>query len=432
MATGTRPHAEHSPRAGLVDGQLEKLGLSRSRPPGAEEWAQLLDGIDEACASVTETDSVESLLQQEVGKRRVSQTNLFEQSPTPILQLDLSTLAAGPAEHESPFDHVRVTTTNQAAARLLGLEGDHDHEGFDADRIGLSPLAWDALFDMVRSRETSAEIEFEGRRVDGERFEAILLAAVPSPFDIPDYARVVASVVDVTDHKAEERRMHELVESKTRLLASVTTELRSPLAKVIDFARLLEDSTDEPERRRDLAHAIAGGAARVASIVEDLLVASRAELGDLTLAEVPVNLSAQVAQVLEVGGSEMGGVSTPGRNVEPRICLGDPARVRQIVRNLVIDFIEHEGVEVSIAIHRRASTMRLTVSSTGPPLPVALSERVFAGLSEGSGAPIDPDARFIGISVARQLAIAMGGDLRYRYEDGRSEFEVTLRAARSD
>jgi signal transduction histidine kinase len=388
--------------------------------------------MDEACASVTESDSVESLLQQEVGKRRVSQTNLFEQSPSPIMQLDLSKLAAGQPESDSPFDHVRVTATNRAAADYLGLEDDHDHEAFESGRIGLSPVAWDALFDMVRSRETSAEVEFKGSRSDGERYEAILLAAVPSPFSIPDYARVVASVVDITAHRAEERRMHELVESKTRLLASVTTELRSPLAKVIDFARLLEDSTDEPERRRDLAHAIAGGAARVASIVEDLLVASRAELGDLTLAEVPVNLSAQVAQVLEVGGTEMSAVSTPGRNVEPRICLGDPARVRQIVRNLVIDSIEHDGEDVSISIHRRASTMRLTVSSTGPPLPVALSERVFERLQEGSGAPIDPDARLIGISVARQLALAMGGDLRYRYQDGQTEFEVTLRAARSD
>lgn len=424
MAAARRTNVDHSPASSLLDAQLTRLGLSRIEPPGAEDWRLLLDGIEEACAVLAESDGVENLLHRQVEQRRQSQTSLVEQSPIPIMQLDLSAAENRHLVHRRPEDLVDVTATNRAAAELFG-----GARLLDVACIGLSPDTWERLFEMVRTKSTSVEIEFEGRHHDGEVFEAILLAAVPVPFGIPDYTRVVVAMTDITDLKAEDRRLQQLVASRNRLLASVTSELRSPLAEVIDFARLLEEPTDNPTRRRTLAHAIADGAGRVASIVEDLLVVSRSELGDLVVAEVPVNLTAQVAQVLEVGGEAMSGVSTPGRNVEPRICIGDPARVRQVIRNLVVDSIEHQARDVSITIHRRSTTMRMTVGSNGPPLPDDLEDRIFAHGGEQLGAPINPDTRLLGLSVARRLAVAMGGDIRYRHDDGRTDFEVTLRAA---
>lgn len=432
MAASRRSGTVDSPPTSLLDAQLTRLGLSRQEPPGAEDWTQLLDGIEEACSMLADSHGVENLLQQQVDRRRLSQTLLAEQSPIPIMQIDLSAAEYSQSEHDRPEDLVVVTAANRTAAALFGIDDPQGGQPFDVDSIGISADAWSALIDMVRTKATSAEIEFVGRRPDGEQYEAILLAAVPVPFGIPDYTRVVVSITDITDHKAEERRMQQFVASRNRLLASVTTELRSPLAEVIDFARLLEEPADDPDRRRNLAHAIADGAGRVASIVEDLLVVSRSELGDLAVAEVPVNLTAQVAQVLEVGGEAMSGVTTPGRNVEPRICVGDPARVRQVIRNLVMDAIEHQGAEISIAIHRRASTIRLTVSSTGSALPGDLEERIFGHHGERLDAPMNPDTRLLGLSVARRLAVAMGGDILYRHGAGRTEYEVTLRAAQGD
>lgn len=431
MATPRRSSADASP-ASLLDAQLARLGLSRSEPPGTDDWKLLLEGIEEACSVLADSDGVENLLQRQVDERRASQTILVEQSPIPIMQVDLSTVEIGPPDQLRPEDSIHITAANRAAAAMFGLEDARSAPSLDVDAVGVSTAAWDALIDMVRARSTSAEVEFEGRRPDGEPYEAILLAAVPVPFGIPDYTRVVMSMTDITDLKAEKRRMQQLVASRNRLLASVTTELRSPLAEVIDFARLLEDPADDPSRRRGLAHAIADGAARVAGIVEDLLVVSRSELGDLVVAEVPVNLTAQVAQVLEVGGEAMRAVTTPGRNVEPRICIGDPGRVRQIIRNLVVDAIEHDGGDVTIRIHRRASEMRITISSTGSALPHELEKRVFGADGDHLGAPRDPDTRLLGLSVARRLAIAMGGDIRYGYEAGCAEFEVTLRAAQQE
>jgi signal transduction histidine kinase len=426
----------------MLQAQLQRLGLDRSAPPDDRAWLSLLDGLEEACSAIaaTDPDTFESILSSQVAQRRSRQTSLFDQSPVPILQLDMSSISGFEAQGSGVTDSgvtdsgvahsgVRLSATNQAAATLLGFDHRQPLASIDVMALPIADEAWAELVEMVRSRSTSAEVEFTGARPGGAPFEALILATVPDPFDIPDYTRVVMSMTDITGHKAEERRMHDLVTSKNQLLASVTDDLRSPLAEVIDFAQLLQGAIDDPAERRGLAAAIAGGAARVASIVEDLLVISHCELGDLSVARVPVNLSAQVAQVLEVGGEAMSGVATPGRNVEPRVCIGDPARVRQIIRNLVSDVIIHGGEHAAVTIHRRGSTLHMTISADSTPMPDDLFERVFCAFEELVAGPIGPDSRFMALSVARRLAIAMGGDLSYRHEAGQSDFEVTLPAA---
>ncbi len=416
----------------LLQAQLQRLGLDRSAPPDDRAWLSLLDGLEEACSAIAASDpeTFESILRSQVAQRRSRQTSLVDQSPVPILQLDMSSIAAM-RDQGTDADHseVRLGATNQAAAIMLGFDHRQPLGSIDVTTLGIAADAWEDLIAMVGSGETSAEAEFTGSRPDGTPFDALALATVPVPFGIPDYSRVVVSMTDITEHKASERRMHDLVTSKNRLLASVTDDLRSPLAEVIDFAHLLEGTIDDPAERRGLAAAIAGGAARVASIVEDLLVISHCELGDLSVAQVPVNLSAQVAQVLEVGGAAMSSVATPGRNVEPRVCIGDPARVRQIVRNLVTDVIGSGGENVAVTIHRRGSTLHLAVSADSPPLPDELIERVFCTFEELVAGPIGPDSRFMSLSVARRLAMALDGDLSYRHEAGRTDFDVSLPAA---
>jgi signal transduction histidine kinase len=386
----------------------------------------------EAHADAVDTD-VESILLDQVAERRSRQTSLFDRSPVPVLQLDMSAVAAisGDGDLDEALKGVRLTASNQAAATLLGFDP-HQPVGLVAPSdLGIGG-AWSALIDMVMSASARVEVEFTGERPDGSQFEALILAAVPTPFDIPDYSRMVLSMTDISQHKAEERRMHDLVTSKNRLLASVTNDLRSPLAEVIDFARLLEGPIDDAGKRRDLAAAIATGAMRVASIVEDLLVISRCELGDLSVAAVPVDLAAQVAQVLEVGGAAMSEVTTPGRNVERRVGVGDPARVRQIIRNLVTDALVHGGGNIAVTIHRRDTTLHLTIAADAPQLPDDLLDRVFGSFEELLTGPIGPDSRFMALSVARRLAVAMGGELRYSHESGRTEFDVSLPAVRPD
>lgn len=110
------------------------------------------------------------------------------------------------------------------------------------------------------------------------------------------------------------------------------------------------DSTTEfdKDQRRELLGSIADQGYELANIVEDLLVAARAEIGDLNVSSVSVNLRAQTAQVLEsMRNEEASAIAITG---EPRCVLADPQRVRQILRNLLTNAIRYGGPNIDVEI----------------------------------------------------------------------------------
>ena len=108
------------------------------------------------------------------------------------------------------------------------------------------------------------------------------------------------ALTDITSRKAVEDQLANLVRSKDEFLASVSHELRTPLTSVIGFAELLRDADSDLAAgdRHEMVNLIAEQGGDLVNIVEDLLIAARAETGDLTVSRVSVNLRAQIAQVL--------------------------------------------------------------------------------------------------------------------------------------
>lgn len=166
MAAPSLPPTQDSPATSLLDAQLTRLGLSRTEPPGPDDWALLIDGIEEACSVLAEPGGVESLPQRQVDQRRLSQTSLFDQSPIPVMQLDLSDVEADRSGDRSPDELVQIT-----GAGLFGLDDARGVEPPDVRLIGLT--------DMVRTKATTgrsssragAPMERLSRRSSSQRFQ---------------------------------------------------------------------------------------------------------------------------------------------------------------------------------------------------------------------------------------------------------------------
>lgn len=437
-----------------IDAQLVALGLRRETPPDDARWGPLLDLVqstyDGLLGTAPAAVTIESLLGAEMVQHRSNYTNLFECAPVPILEHDYDLvvdwmqslrdsgvedlggfLEAHPEELVDAIALIRITAVNPEASQLIGAPAS-EIIGPVSDRfIDDGTLAtWRAQLQMIWNGETRLDAQFRGTRFDGSTFDGLVSMSAPTPFDIPDYSRVVVSIRDISEYKSEERRMQELVDAKNHFLASVSHEIRTPLTGVVGFAELLKEDSigSDPDERRTLVSAIAEQAADVSNIVEDLLVAARAELGELEVVAVPVNLTAQVAQVIEAGGSGMGRITTPAREVEPRIAVADPGRVRQIIRNLLTNAMRHGGCEVSVRIHRRVSTIFLSVIDDGDGLADEEWERIFSSYERGHTLPGKPGSVGIGLTISRELARLMGGEISYRYENDHSIFELSLPA----
>lgn len=225
-------------------------------------------------------------------------------------------------------------------------------------------------------------------------------------------------------------RLEKLVRSKDEFLGSVSHELRTPLASVLGFASELRDNFElfDPEEREQFVALIAEQGEDMAHIIEDLLVAARADSDGLVVRSVPTDISHSVDSVLK----QVSGVVTEVEVDAGLEALADPGRLRQILRNLVVNARRYGGAEVSIDVGERSGEVAIRVRDNGTGLPRSEWESIFEPYTRSHHREGQPASVGLGLTVSRILARRMGGDLSYRHEGGLSVFELTLRSSQGD
>jgi signal transduction histidine kinase len=228
------------------------------------------------------------------------------------------------------------------------------------------------------------------------------------------------------EREAARERLEEMNAAKDAFLASISHELRTPLTAVVGFSQVLRDAahTLSAEERAELLETIVGQGIDLTNIVNDLLVAARADIGRLDVASVPVNLRAQTAQVLEAfAGEQITHIELVGNSVR---ALGDPDRVRQIIRNLTSNALRYGGDAIRVQVCDRDTTAGVLVCDNGAALSEEDRERIFEPYQRAHNDPGLTDSIGLGLAISRQLARLMGGDLTYRHQSGESIFELSL------
>jgi len=211
-------------------------------------------------------------------------------------------------------------------------------------------------------------------------------------------------------------------------------ELRSPLTAIRGAASLLLMAQGElrPAKVAELLRVIDSQAGLMADRIEDVMVTSRLDAGELQLFEEEVDLGDVVADVLESARSRAGDrrVRAPGL-VEGIRVRGDQQRVTQLLRVLVTNAVGFSppGSAIEVRVKAGEETARVEVRDRGPGVPPADRQRVFQrGVRrEGSG----PGAG-LGLYVAAGLVAAMAGEIGVEPRPGGgSDFWFTLpRAAK--
>jgi len=230
---------------------------------------------------------------------------------------------------------------------------------------------------------------------------------------------------NVTGRRHTERALIDLIQDKSSFLTAVSHELRTPLTAVLGYAQLLAEpdpNLDEAVRTA-MVHDMTDQAWDLAGIVEDLLAVGRIEIGDLRVVSVPVNLAGNVAQVIESMGSQGSRIILKGdRSVTG---VGDPARFRQVVRNLLSNALTHGAEPVTVEITAHDSNAALRIKDQGPGVPENLAESIFDQYSTGTNTAT-PGRVGIGLWISKELTSLMGGQLTYHREPGETVFQVAI------
>ena len=237
--------------------------------------------------------------------------------------------------------------------------------------------------------------------------------------------------VEAEKHQIETERLEHLVRSKDEFVASVSHELRTPLAAVMGFAEILRDDHADlsDEDRRELTSTIAQEAYDLAGIVEDLLVAARAEIDSVHISHVAVDLGANCAQVVEVLPESDRARIRMTEGPDRVRAVADPVRVRQIIRNLVTNAIRYGGSDVHIEFEDVGGQVVFIVRDNGVEIPASEQERIFQPYFSAHDPGSQPSSVGLGLTVSRQLAEMMDGRLGYRHRAGWSVFTLELPSA---
>lgn len=218
-------------------------------------------------------------------------------------------------------------------------------------------------------------------------------------------------------------------ESKDKLLASVSHEIRTPLTAIVGLSEEIVNYRDDmsPEELVELNRIIAVQSRELAELVEDLLVASRADFGNLSIRPEVIDLRDQVERVLEGLRESASTEKTVNFSGESMTAWADPLRVRQIMRNLVTNAIKYGGDRVVVAVREQSDQATVVVADNGVGVEEGEAKLIFQRYYRSAQSPTQPGSVGIGLAVSRQLAEMMGGTLTYVHGgDAQHRFELTL------
>jgi two-component system OmpR family sensor kinase len=224
-----------------------------------------------------------------------------------------------------------------------------------------------------------------------------------------------------------------------RFVADASHELRTPLAGIRGFAELYRMGAlpDEADVTRTMAR-IESEAVRLGGLVEDLLTLVRTE--ELR----PVQLAPMDLRTLAVDALHDTTALDPTREVTltgpgsgppaPAPVLGDEARLRQVVANLVGNAVAHTppGTPVRIGVGTRDGHGVLEVADTGPGLSPAQAARVFERFyrTDASRTRASGGGAGLGLSIAAALITANGGHVELDTSPGNgATFRIRLPSA---
>ncbi|MFP5384353.1 MAG: ATP-binding protein [Gammaproteobacteria bacterium] len=296
----------------------------------------------------------------------------------------------------------------QAMLLSLNVDGEWEQEwsqGQEAlsilqdEAYGLVSAA-DAMVRSARSRQLAQDAAYT--------IGLLLLYALLTALAISLYRSRDAAVRAQADSRA-----------KSLFLARMSHEIRTPLNGVIGLAELVADTELTP-RQREYIDLIRKSGQSLAALVNDILDLARVEAGKLALEAKPVDIRGVAGESVRVlslaAGNNRTLVFCHVADDVPACILGDAARLRQVLLNLVsnaVKFTKDGRVELVITRARNeagAPALRIEVRDTGIGLSEAEQENLFTLFTQASA---EVGHRYggsgLGLSISRELVQLMGG-----------------------
>ena len=324
------------------------------------------------------------------------------EEPTKVLRSEL-------AYADMPTVHAALSNGEVAVIHREKLEG-REREIYDEDGC---------------KSELNIPITVYGKWVGSIGFADYVVDRDWRDADVSVLQTAAAMIGSFWERAQATRELEGLVHSKDQFLASISHEIRTPLTAVLGFSEVLrEDPGDLGPGGIEMINLVAEQAREISDIVEDLLVAARADFDALNVIRESVVLREQVEHVVAARGSRTPLSIDPGGG--DVVAVADGNRVRQIIRCLLSNAARYGGHHIEVRVGHNHGRATLTVADDGLGVPPGHERNIFEAFHRARNDDGRTQAIGLGLYVAHHLARLMGGDLTYDRRSGWTMFELEL------
>ncbi|MEO0327825.1 MAG: response regulator [Pseudomonadota bacterium] len=319
----------------------------------------------------------------------------------------------------------KITHVNLAFLEFLQLE--------EAHIIGqqITDIPHFNLVDNLKRPTNQVEV-VHINTPDGEKWLAWI--DLPTRNDLTDQSVIRTVARDITRQKQVEIELRNArtkaeaaSEAKTRFLANVSHEMRTPLNGILGMSGLLADTELTLEQRSYVSATHDSGVALL-TLIEDILDMTLVEAGKLEIRATAINPAKLVEEVCELlsGRAHAKGISISSHTSSnvPEIVETDGGRLRQVLINLIgnaIKFTESGGVHVRLKASASENsdglqqTLQFEIQDTGPGIAEKDQELVFGEFAQAdSKSTRQHGGAGLGLAISKHIIHEMGGSISLR------------------
>ena len=250
--------------------------------------------------------------------------------------------------------------------------------------------------------------------------------------DMSDYHQIITTLVDARKQTQNEKN------NTDSFLANMSHEIRTPISGIMGLVELLSD-TQLGAEQRDMLHLIRSTSANLLGIINDILDLSKVEAGQLDLDAVDYDLNQAISSLISlmnIKAKQKGTVITYEiDNKVPRLLVGDPLRVNQILLNLVsnaVKFTEKGKVDLKVnlleVIDSDQIRLEFTIKDTGTGIPKQYIDKLFNDYEQGDKSTARKfGGTGLGLSIVKKLVAMHQGSISVKSDEGKgSTFAFTI------
>jgi len=384
--------------------------------------------------------------------------SLFENSPVPLFELDLSKskayldelrgsgigdlaafLETNPDAVERCYALMTIINYNSTACRIFNIE---QSEGVPEElsniiRKNIGTFG-EGIISLIRGeRVFDSETTI---RIAGKTMHISFRISVASDEE-GNWSRAIASVEDITRFKELERDLklardaaEKANKAKSEFLANMSHELRTPLNAIIGFSQIIDMQFKERsiEKLEEYLGYIKTSGDHLLNMVNDILDLSKIESGRIELSIKPFNLKSVLISIPNhVKSLAMKKGITVQLDIAPDIGIirGDEVRIKQVIYNLLSNAIKftESGRRIGIEARREENTAVITVWDEGIGIDEQDFARIFQPFEQLDAVSRDSQGTGLGLAITMRLIQLHGGSIKVQSSPGKgSRFTVIL------